>query len=66
MPDEDGITLLSRIRALGETGAGMPALAISAHVREEDRRRALAGGFEAVSWPSPSTRMCCSKPLLTC
>jgi signal transduction histidine kinase len=47
MPDEDGITLLSRIRALGETGAGMPALAISAHVREEDRRRALAGGFEA-------------------
>ena len=47
MPDEDGITLLARIRALGETAAGMPALAISAHVREEDRRRALAGGFEA-------------------
>ncbi len=47
MPDEDGITLLSRIRAVGDTGASMPALAISAHVREEDRRRALAGGFEA-------------------
>ena len=47
MPDEDGITLLARIRAMGETAAAMPALAISAHVREEDRRRALAGGFEA-------------------
>ena len=47
MPDEDGITLLSRIRALGEAASAMPALAISAHVREEDRRRALAGGFEA-------------------
>jgi len=47
MPDEDGITLLSRIRALGEPAAAIPALAISAHVREEDRRRALAGGFEA-------------------
>jgi PAS domain S-box-containing protein len=47
MPDEDGITLLTRIRALGATATGMPALAISAHVREEDRRRALAGGFQA-------------------
>jgi PAS domain S-box-containing protein len=46
MPDEDGLSLLRRIRALPRDGGGrVPALALSAFAREEDRMRALASGF---------------------
>lgn len=47
MPHEDGYSLLGRIRALGPSrGGNVPALALTAHAGEEDRRRALAAGFQ--------------------
>jgi PAS domain S-box-containing protein len=42
MPDEDGYTLLSRLRA---QVPGLPAIAVTAHARQEDRERALSAGF---------------------
>ena len=48
MPDEDGYTLLRKVRALGrEEGRDVPVLALTAHARPEDRERALAAGFQA-------------------
>ncbi len=46
MPVVDGYSLLRRIRALGTKGAQIPALALTAYAREEDRRRALEAGFQ--------------------
>ena len=47
MPDMDGYALIRRIRARGaEAGQGVPALALTAYARTEDRRRALAEGFQ--------------------
>ncbi len=43
MPGQDGVELLKTIR---ERGCGTPAVALTALAREEDRGRALAGGFE--------------------
>lgn len=49
LPGEDGYALIESVRRLsagaGEAG-GIPALAVSAYVREEDRLRALASGFD--------------------
>jgi CheY-like chemotaxis protein len=42
MPDEDGYVLLARLRA---TQAELPAIAVTAHARQEDRERALSAGF---------------------
>jgi CheY-like chemotaxis protein len=47
MPDEDGYSLLGRIRALGsERGGDVPALALTALAAAEDRRRAVEAGFQ--------------------
>jgi CheY-like chemotaxis protein len=47
MPEEDGYTLLARVRALPpEKGGAVPALAVSAYAREDDRIRAAAAGFK--------------------
>jgi PAS domain S-box-containing protein len=47
MPEEDGFMLLHRVRALGvEAGGNIPAIALTAHAREEDRERALSEGFQ--------------------
>jgi PAS domain S-box-containing protein len=47
MPDEDGYTLLRKVRALGKGMMGdIPAVAVTAHARAEDRERALAAGFK--------------------
>jgi CheY-like chemotaxis protein len=47
MPDEDGYSLLSRIRALSaDQGGHVPAIALTALARPEDRRRALTAGFQ--------------------
>lgn len=47
MPEEDGYTLLRRIRALGvERGGDVPAIALTALASEEDRKRALEAGFQ--------------------
>jgi PAS domain S-box-containing protein len=47
MPEEDGYQLLRRIRALPtEQGGNVPAVALTAFARSEDRRRALMAGFQ--------------------
>ena len=47
MPDEDGCSLLHRIRALGaERGGDVPALALTALASDEDRRRSAEAGFQ--------------------
>ena len=47
MPGEDGYSLIQRVRALGPAaGASIPAAALTAFAREEDRERALRAGFQ--------------------
>jgi CheY-like chemotaxis protein/two-component sensor histidine kinase len=47
MPGEDGYALLSRVRALAaEDGGLVPAVALTAYARSDDRRRALAAGYQ--------------------
>jgi CheY-like chemotaxis protein len=48
MPGEDGFTLIERIRRLPKAaGAATPAISLTAHVRDEDRRHAIDLGFQA-------------------
>ncbi|MES2742932.1 MAG: ATP-binding protein [Pseudomonadota bacterium] len=48
MPGVDGFELLSRVRALGPAlGGAIPAVALTAFARSEDRLRALNCGFQA-------------------
>ena len=46
MPDDDGLTLLDRIRR-SRDGAHTPAIALTAYIRREDSARLLAAGFQA-------------------
>ncbi|MBD1909032.1 PAS domain-containing protein [Leptolyngbya sp. FACHB-8] len=47
MPDEDGLTLIRRIRSLPPgCGGQIPAAALTAYAREGDRLQALAAGFQ--------------------
>jgi CheY-like chemotaxis protein len=50
MPEEDGYSLMRKIRRRGRT---IPAIAVTGFARSEDRTRALAAGFQ----------MCVSKPV---
>lgn len=46
MPGADGFELLKRVRELGpERGGRVPAIALTAFARSEDRTRALRAGF---------------------
>ena len=46
MPEVDGYELLRRVRSLGHArGGGVPAIALTAFARSEDRTRALRAGF---------------------
>jgi PAS domain S-box-containing protein len=49
MPEEDGYTVLKKIRALesgrGDTATEVPAIALTAYGRNEDRLHALKAGF---------------------
>jgi PAS domain S-box-containing protein len=45
LPERDGYELLTEVRRR-KIGVGLPALALTAYAREEDRRRALDAGFE--------------------
>jgi signal transduction histidine kinase/CheY-like chemotaxis protein len=53
MPDVDGYGLIAKIRSL-ENGAleNIPAVAITAYAKEEDRKRALSSGFQ-IYLPKP-------------
>jgi CheY-like chemotaxis protein len=47
MPDEDGYSLLRKVRKLDATQGGeTPAIALTAYAREEDRTQALSAGFQ--------------------
>jgi CheY-like chemotaxis protein len=47
MPNEDGFDLISKVRTLEpERGGRIPAIALTAYARPEDRARALAAGYE--------------------
>jgi signal transduction histidine kinase/ActR/RegA family two-component response regulator len=47
MPGEDGYSLISQVRALpAEQGGEVPAVALTAFARTEDRTRALMSGFQ--------------------
>jgi PAS domain S-box-containing protein len=47
MPEEDGYSLIRKIRALrAEQGGQIPAVALTAYARAEDRTQAIAAGFQ--------------------
>jgi signal transduction histidine kinase len=46
LPEEDGYELIEKVRSLEpERGGGIPAVALTAYARAEDRLRALAAGY---------------------
>ena len=59
MPELDGYELLRRVRALGPArGGNVPAIALTAFARSEDRTRALRAGFQVhVSKPVEPTEL---------
>jgi len=46
MPGEDGYALIRKIRALSARAASVPAAALTALARDEDRQQALSAGFQ--------------------
>ena len=47
MPGEDGYTLIRRVRALSaQAGGDVPAIALTAYARSEDRLKAIMAGFQ--------------------
>ncbi len=46
MPELDGYELIRCVRALDPAGSKLPAIALTAYARQEDRRRALEAGFQ--------------------
>jgi len=47
MPNEDGYALIRKIRALGpQRGGDIPAVALTAYARSEDRMRSIRAGFQ--------------------
>lgn len=47
MPDLDGYELMRRVRALApKNGAPIPAIAVTAYARAEDRQRSLLAGYQ--------------------
>jgi signal transduction histidine kinase/ActR/RegA family two-component response regulator len=59
MPGEDGCELLRKLRLLPAEGGGqVPALAVSAYGREEDRQKSLSAGFQFhLSKPVPPAEL---------
>ena len=48
MPCEDGYALIRRIRSLSaDQGGNIPAVALTAYARTEDRIRAVQAGFQS-------------------
>lgn len=46
MPEADGFTLIRQVRTQEKPGTRMPAIALTAYARAEDRMRSLAAGFQ--------------------
>ena len=65
MPEEDGYGLLERVRSGGERQ--IPAIALTAYARAEDRERALAAGFqEHLTKPIDPKQLIAAIDLLCC
>jgi signal transduction histidine kinase len=56
LPDEDGYWVISKVRQLPpELGGRVPAIALTAYARSEDRRQALSAGFHLhIPKPGPA------------
>lgn len=67
MPEVDGLELLSWVRALPrDAGALVPAIALTAFARSEDRLKALEAGFSAhVSKPVEQTELMAAIGMVT-
>ena len=46
MPGQDGYDLIRQIRATGRSADTLPAIALTAFARDEDRNRALDAGYQ--------------------
>jgi CheY-like chemotaxis protein len=46
MPDFDGYQLIQQLRALQTDARNLPAIALTAYARSDDRQRALLAGFQ--------------------
>jgi signal transduction histidine kinase len=46
MPDEDGYSFIGKVRSLPQQKGEMPAAALTAYARAEDRAQALAAGYQ--------------------
>jgi CheY-like chemotaxis protein len=46
MPELDGYEFIRQVRAAGKSSQEVPAVALTAFARTEDRRRALMAGFQ--------------------
>ena len=59
MPDEDGYSLIKKVRALPpERGGHTPAAAFTAYALEDDRARVLAAGYQVhIAKPSSSAEL---------
>jgi PAS domain S-box-containing protein len=59
MPEEDGYALIRMLRALpSDEGSDIPAVALTAYARSEDRTRALLSGFQShVAKPVDATEL---------
>ncbi|HKP10967.1 MAG TPA: ATP-binding protein, partial [Blastocatellia bacterium] len=47
MQEEDGYSLIGKVRSMAAAHGNIPAIALTAHARAEDRLRALAAGYDA-------------------
>lgn len=59
MPDEDGYSLIKKVRAFGpKNGGAIPAVAVTAYAGHDDVKRALAAGYqEHVAKPADAFRL---------
>lgn len=59
MPDQDGYTLIRKLRSLEvERGGLLPAIALTAYARDEDCQEAIAAGFQMhMSKPVDTTKL---------
>jgi signal transduction histidine kinase len=59
MPDQDGYSFIRNIRSRSEAEGGrVPAIALTAHARAEDRRHSLLAGFQGhVAKPAEPTEL---------
>ncbi len=58
MPNEDGISLMRRVRGLSDQCHGVPAIALTAYGSADDRRRVLDAGFQLhLAKPAESAKL---------